>query len=432
MNKKELCRFNKTTLKALPTRPKPYFVYDLDGNGLRIRISPTGAKSFQVLKRIDTKTKFVTLGKFCNAGGLMQMHPEQAQKQARLVYSELAAGVDVNQQKAEKRKEEVRKQSETLGHFIDNYYAPWSKQHHKSSKGTLQTISHHFSKWFDTPMSEITALMVENWRKEQLAKGRKPSGINRKVTTLRGIFSRAIDWEIIEHHPLKKLKQLKTDKKKTPRFLSNDEENRLRQALDQREKEKRSKRISYNRWCSERNREGRQELSGEFVDYLKPMILTALNTGLRRGELFDLTWHQIDLSRRQLHVVGEGAKSGQTRYIPLNEEACSILTHWKKQNTESHLVFPSTATGERLDNIQTSWENLVQMAELEYPVNHPLHFTFHDLRHTFASQLVMKGANLYDVKELLGHESIETTQIYAHLAPEHKALVVALLNNKNG
>lgn len=429
MNKKKVCRFNKTTLKGLPTESKAYAVYDQDGNGLRIRVSPTGTKSFQVLKRIGTKTKFVTLGKFCNTNGLMQMHPEQAQKEARLVYSDLAVGIDVNQKKADLRKEEIRKKNETLGQFIENYYAPWSKQHHRSSKGTLQIIQFHFSDWFDTPMSEITALMVENWRKKQLAQGRKPSGINRKVTTLRGIFSRAIDWGIIEQHPLAKLKQLKTDKKKTPRYLSKEEELRLRQALDIREQEKRQKRERYNSWRSERKKEKIDDLTDQFVDYLKPIVLTALNTGLRRGELFNLSWHQVNLPRRQLFVSGEGAKSGQTRYIPLNDEVLSTLSHWKGQSKDCQLVFPSSTTGERLDNIQTSWENLLRIAELDYPENNPLHFTFHGLRHTFASKLVMKGASLYDVKELLGHESIETTQIYAHLAPEHKAQIVALLNN---
>ncbi len=67
-------------------------------------------------------------------------------------------------------------------------------------------------------------------------------------------------------------------------------------------------------------------------------------------------------------------------------------------------------------------------ADLHFPKNDPRYFSFHHLRHTFASKLMMKGANLYDVKELLGHESIETTQIYAHLSRTQSASIIGLLN----
>lgn len=206
------------------------------------------------------------------------------------------------------------------------------------------------------------------------------------------------------------------------------EEKRVKHSLDARQDKQRRERESYNQWCSDRKKQPLPPLNQKFTDYLKPIVLVAINTGMRRGELFNLEWHDIDLKEKLLTVAGKGAKSGNTRHIPLNEVAFDVLQAWRSQASGYGLVFSNPNTGKRFDNIQTAWESLLRDSTLLYKEGHPLHFRFHDLRHTFASRLVMRGASLYDVKDLLGHVSFETTQKYAHLAPEHKAKVVALLN----
>ena len=155
-------------------------------------------------------------------------------------------------------------------------------------------------------------------------------------------------------------------------------------------------------------------------DYLKPIVLLALNTGMRRGELFSLRWVDVDLGRRQLTIVGADAKSEQTRYIDLNREAYTLLVEWQKRWGNYQLVFPNPNTGEQFDNIKSAWNGLREAAGLK-------NFRFHDLRHSFASKLVMKGVDLYVVKELLGHSSIEMTERYAHLAPSARKEAVARL-----
>lgn len=168
------------------------------------------------------------------------------------------------------------------------------------------------------------------------------------------------------------------------------------------------------------------ELVDEYTDFLKPLVLVALNTGMRRGELFNLQWKDVDLNNALLTVEGEvsGSKSETTRHIPLSNEALRALQAWKIQAPKNDIVFPSPKSGGRLDNIKTSWGNLIRDSKITA-------FRFHDLRHTFASNLVMGGVDLNTLRELLGHKTIEMTLRYAHLAPEHKAAAVAVLNARS-
>jgi len=122
-------------------------------------------------------------------------------------------------------------------------------------------------------------------------------------------------------------------------------------------------------------------------------------------------------------VRGHGAKSGNTRYIPLSDDALSTLRAWREQTSSPRLVFPSPVTGGRMDNIRKSWASLIKLANIQ-------NFRFHDLRHSFASNLAMTGADLNTIRELLGHASIEMTLRYAHLTPGHKAAAVAMLNSQ--
>ena len=149
-----------------------------------------------------------------------------------------------------------------------------------------------------------------------------------------------------------------------------------------------------------------------YVDYLQPMVLLALNTGLRRGDLFDLEWSHINLAHRQIRkVINKTSRSKQTEpaFIPLSGEAYELL-----KGRGKGLVFPSPKTGGRLDNISKAWGKLLTEANIE-------NFRFHDLRHTFASKLVMGGIDLNTVRELMTHGDIKMTLIYSHLTADHKA-----------
>lgn len=227
---------------------------------------------------------------------------------------------------------------------------------------------------------------------------------------------------MIDTHPLgRKVKPLKLDSPGMVRYLSDDEERRLRNALRERDTLIRARRASANQWRSARDLALLDDLFGKaYADHLEPIVLLTVNTGLRRGELFNLQWRDINVPGRMLTVRGAGAKSGETRHIPLNNEAHDVLKCWQEQSKGDGYVFPA-ADGGRLDNVKKAWTGLLDAAQIS-------NFRFHDLRHHFASRLVMAGVDLNAVRELMGHADLKMTLRYAHLAPEHKAAAVAMLN----
>ncbi|MNS96183.1 Tyrosine recombinase XerD [compost metagenome] len=182
----------------------------------------------------------------------------------------------------------------------------------------------------------------------------------------------------------------------------------------------RVERDSANQWRAERRREPMADLRAlAFSDHLKPMVVLSLNTGLRRGELFNLRWPHVNLQAKTLTVAGEGAKTTETRHIPLNAEALATLQVWKKQGDTGGYVFPGQ-DGERMTDVKTAWLELLKNAGIE-------DFRWHDMRHDFASRLVMAGVPLNTVRDLLGHSDIKMTLRYAHLAPDSKAAAVELI-----
>ena len=179
-------------------------------------------------------------------------------------------------------------------------------------------------------------------------------------------------------------------------------------------------RISYN---EERKAKGLKPLpaipNDGYADYMPPMILLSLNTGVRQGELFSLSWSNVSMSQKMITIPGHFSKSGKTRHISLNSEALTVLQKWKKYHHSDNLVFPNKG-GKRLNNVKKAWRGLLDDAGIK-------DFRWHDMRHDFASKLVMAGVDLNTVRELMGHATIQMTLRYAHLAPKHKADAVERL-----
>lgn len=400
-------KITQKLINSLEPEPKAYRVHDTLQPGLFIRVLPSGHKSFMVTWG---RNKNATLGRV----GVLTL--DQARSEAAQYLADAHTHGDplaVTQGRKGGTLPSLRK-------FIDDTYMPWFKVHHKGHEKTLHTLDNNFDSIIARRIDTITGRDLELIRTAWMQGGNKPSTVNRKMGSISGVFSRALEWEYINAHPLAKLKQLKVDSMGIVRYLTAEEVQRLRTALDIRQDEMREERDSANRWRAERNKEQSPSLREVlFTDHLKPMVLLSLNTGMRRGELFDLKWSAINLDTKTITVRGETTKTSDTRHIPMNKESLYVLKNWKKQSTKFRYVFPSQEGG-RLEDIKSAWLKLLERAQI-------IDFRWHDMRHDFASRLVMAGVPLNTVRDLLGHSDIKMTLRYAHLAPGTKAAAVELL-----
>lgn len=409
----------KITVKSIPDfepQEKPYEVTD---NGLVLRVQPSGAATFYAVYRIDGKSRRFRIG---SAGRFVlngtgkhtwkaDLHPEVARTVLKEKLGEAARGVDPQAERQKKRQAEKSAKFQTVGGFLDHHYAPFLVTERKSGKATEARIRSCFGWLLQKPMRDITPFLLQSWRKKQLEGGKAPSSVNRDLTALKALLSKAVELGFIDHHPLAKLKPAKGADNARVRYLSPDEERRLFAAIDAREAEGREARKRFNLWRKQRHLPTFPEIQkDQFIDHLTPIVLLALNTGLRRGEIFNLEWRDIDFLHHRLTVRAASAKGAKTRHIPLNRTALDVLKRWRKQTTGDGLIFPSEK-GERLDNISTSWGNLVAAADLE-------DFTFHDLRHDFATRTLRAGADIVTVSKLLGHSDLKMTMRYAHVNDE--------------
>lgn len=394
-------------LNSLEVIGKEYEVHDTTVPGLFVRVTAAGAKSYVVTWARGRKK---TLGRV----GILTL--EQAREEALQHLNE-----------ARKHGEPLAVTqgrrgagTPTLRQFIDDHYMPWFKAHHKGHEKTLHTLDTSFEPIMLRRLDEIAGRDLEQIRTAWLNGGNKPATANRKMGSISGVFSRAVEWAYLPASPLEKVKQLKVDSIGRIRYLSKEESMALRGALDARERIARAERNSANEWRLERRRKllpSLQEVA--FTDHLKPMVLLSLNTGMRRGEVFNLRWQDVNLAGKVLTVAGEGAKSSETRHIPLNGEALATLKAWKDQGNVTGYVFPGI-DDKPMTDVKTAWLELLKNAGI-------IGFRWHDMRHDFASRLVMAGVPLNTVRDLLGHADIKMTLRYAHLAPDSKAAAVEQL-----
>lgn len=311
----------------------------------------------------------------------------------------------------------------TLETFIDEHYGPDIRVKLKRPDEKVQMLKTVYADLMASQLDRISAKQIDNVRITRLAAGIKISSVETQMSALRGVFSRAVKWKHIHTNPMTDVEKLDIPDEGRVRWLHKDEEERLRHALHMREQRKRGERARTNEWRRARRYEPLPELGdSHYVDHLFPAVLVAMNTGLRLTELLKLEWSNVDLQRAMVTVKAATAKGVKVRHVPLNREALDSLTLWKGQaSTGARYVFPNPEGG-HISSVKKSWTALRRAAKL-------VDFKWHDLRHHFASWLVMGGVDLNTVRELLGHSDIKMTLRYAHLAPEYKAAAVAVLMN---
>ena len=262
-------------------------------------------------------------------------------------------------------------------------YLDYVRGYKKSFDRDQSTVRILTKKFHGKRLDAIHPFLVEGYKIER-RKQVKPATVNKELGCLRHMYNMAIKWDYAEKNPVREVKFFKENNQRL-RYLSSEETRALVEAC---------------------------------APHLRPIVIVALNTGMRRGEIFDLKWSNVDFKNRMIRVVE--SKNGESRIIPMNDEVYrTLMEHKERTNTE--LVF-ANKRGKRYRSVHFSFSSAVRRAGIR-------DFHFHDLRHSFASNLVMGGEDLVTVKELLGHKSIQMTMRYSHLSQKHKMAAVQRLGN---
>lgn len=232
-------------------------------------------------------------------------------------------------------------------------------------------------------IDEFNPSLIEEFTTTAL-NGKKPKTKKNYIALLKTALNKAVEWDLIDRNPIAKVKPPKIVK--TFHFFSKEEI---------------------------------QLLLAEADDILRIGIILLVNTGMRRGELYNLRWRDIDFENNRLRVwpyEGFSPKGKRPRSIPFTSEVAQIIGELSKGRKRGEYVF-RPYNGPNTLYRHFSW--LVKRLGLKG--------TLHDLRHTFASHLAMSGVGIPIIKELLGHSDISTTMIYSHLSPDiHTAAIQKL------
>jgi integrase/ribosomal protein L40E len=270
----------------------------------------------------------------------------------------------------------------TLADLWDKFL-PWAQQNKKTWKCDQYNYSTHLEPRFGKKgLDSITPLDVERM-KVDLKKGINkqgrpftPATIKHQLVLLKRLYNLAKRWGIyIGENPLDRVEIPKLDNQKTE-FLSDDEADRLMRVLDS--------------WPCQ-----------ETVSFIR----FAMFTGVRRGELFKLTWDAVDFERSAITL--RTPKGGKTTTIPISDSAMNVL---RGLTATSQYVFPGKYGSQRTD-FKKPWQKIRKAAGL------PADFRFCGLRHNFATQLISNNVDLSMVQGLLTHKDSRTTQRYAHFLP---------------
>jgi integrase len=397
----------ETSIRNLEARQTAYEVSDDAHDNLSIRVYPSGKKSWNFRYRVHGRQKRVTIG------DAVAISPNKARRQANVLAGEVASGKDVLAEKVSAKRRVEKSMRSTLERFLDDRYKPWAEVERRTGADSVRRIKSTFKPLLKTPMEEIAPWDIERLRKARHETGTAPATTNRDLAALRAAMNKAVEWGVIDANPISGVQQRKTDRSAPIRTISQVEEERLRAALRSRDKKYREQRSSANEWRDARGYE-LYPVHTEYVDHLEPVVLLALNTGMRRGEILGLRWS--DIQNGAVTVRGAGAKSQQSRIIPLNDESRRVLEKW---SSEDEWIFPGVGESP-ITTIKRSWAAVRQLSGLP-------NLRFHDLRHTFATRLLQKGADIKTVSVLLGHSDITVTAKYLHATDDSKRKAVDLL-----
>ena len=274
-----------------------------------------------------------------------------------------------------------------LKEFVTGHYIPYIKVAKRSWATDVSVLNNHILPFLGGyVMIDIKPFLVQEMVQNLVEKGLSPSTCNRGLIILRFMFNCALRWEVLPkiENPCKNIKELPLNNKKE-RFLNGGEVTQLKTQL--------------------------LKSKNKFLPYIIQLLIL---TGCRRGEALKAKVQHFDLVRGDWVVPLP--KAGKARHIPLSTLAIQTIRAslemkqgYNQVTRESHYLFPNPSTGEPFQQIFYSWDKARKASHIDS-------VRMHDLRHSFASAMVNSGMTLYDVKQILGHSNIRTTERYAHLS----------------
>ncbi len=284
--------------------------------------------------------------------------------------------------------------------------------HRASTTKRYKAVTDHFRRYLTQKrkdilkLSQLTPEVIEGYKAFRRDEWINPNGksattdnarmgarartVNLELEGIKTMINLAVKWDYLKDSPMKRVKPLKVDDKKPFRFLTSEECERFLDA------------------CPKQ---------------LYPVYFTFLSTGMRKAELEHLRWNDVDLRNRKILIRRKAdwqPKTGE-REIPMSDDLLEMLESLRRKNKSSapdDYVFEIIGNGKSHNMLRTELIRIGAQAGIEGLTK------VHTLRHTFASHLVMAGVDLPTVQKLMGHSDIETTMIYAHLAPEHLSKAV--------
>jgi len=256
--------------------------------------------------------------------------------------------------------------------FIEKYRELHSPTKSQSSRKRDEYTFSHILKFFGNPLlKQFSVEAIESFKAFR-AKRVQVTTVNKELDLLKSILNRAVDWGYLRINPATRVKKFKENVKE-PVFLNHSEGSRL---------------------------------IGVAKGQIRTMIVLGLCSGLRKTEMFNLRWEDIDFVEKQLRV--RIAKGKSFRMIPMNDLLCGILMSHPRH--KSSLFILHNSDGSRWKDVRWSFQKALKGAGLPQK-------TFHSLRHSFVTNLVANGVDLRVVQELAGHKDLRTTMRYAHLTP---------------
>jgi len=266
-----------------------------------------------------------------------------------------------------------------------NDYSMSIKRSWRSDKSRLKILDQFFK---DTYLDEITPLAITKFLALRIKQGNAQSTSNRYLALLKKMFNVAIEEEYLRESPARKIKKHSEGDRVSDRVFSEEEEARL--------------------------------LSASYP-VLRSVIFVVLNTGLRLGEVLSLKWELIDFNKKTLKV--ERTKSGKPLTLHMNRDLLEEMKRLRALGSTNQYVFQNPKTGGSITTIRSAFEGACRRAGITG-------LTFHRLRHTVASRLIERNADIEEVRSILGHSSIAVTQRYVHATEERRRMAMELLAKK--